>query len=53
VSALAVVRVGALRFAGGPDTQMARNLARDPRRTVTTRREGLDVVGEGVATTVR
>jgi nitroimidazol reductase NimA-like FMN-containing flavoprotein (pyridoxamine 5'-phosphate oxidase superfamily) len=49
VPVLAVVSGDALHFAAGPETQKARNLARDARLSVTTRGEDLDVVVEGDA----
>ena len=48
VPILAIVSDDVLHFAAGPGTQKARNLARDPRVTVTTRGEDFDVVVEGV-----
>jgi nitroimidazol reductase NimA-like FMN-containing flavoprotein (pyridoxamine 5'-phosphate oxidase superfamily) len=53
VPVLAVVSDGSVHFAAGPGTQKARNLARDPRLSVTTHGEDLDVVVEGDARTVR
>lgn len=49
VPVLAAVHADALHVAAGPATQKARNLARDPRVTVTTRGEDVDVVIEGAA----
>lgn len=49
VPVLAVVTGNAVHFAAGPATQKARNLARNPRLTVTTGGDTLDVVVEGVA----
>jgi hypothetical protein len=48
VPVLAVVSGDILHFAAGPTTQKARNLARDPRVTVTTRGDDFDVVVDGV-----
>jgi nitroimidazol reductase NimA-like FMN-containing flavoprotein (pyridoxamine 5'-phosphate oxidase superfamily) len=48
VPVLAVVSGDALHFAAGPATRKARNLAGDPRVTVTTGGEDFDVVVEGV-----
>ena len=53
VPVLAVVTGDAVHFAAGPTTQKARNLARDPRLTLTTSGDALDVVVEGVADRVR
>jgi hypothetical protein len=48
VPVLAVVSGDMLHFAAGPTTQKARNLARDPRVTVTAGGDDFDVVVEGV-----
>jgi hypothetical protein len=53
VPVLAVVSGDFLHFAAGPTTQKARNLARDPQVTVTTRGEDFDVVIDGVVDPVR
>jgi general stress protein 26 len=44
---------GSLYFSTGPDTLKARNLARDPRCTVSTENAGEAVVLEGLAERVR
>lgn len=53
VPVLAVVRGGTLHFAAGPSTQKARNLAQDPRVTITTSGDAVDVVVDGVVDAVR
>jgi nitroimidazol reductase NimA-like FMN-containing flavoprotein (pyridoxamine 5'-phosphate oxidase superfamily) len=53
VPVLAVVSGDALHFAAGPDTQKARNLARDARLTIAMHGDDFDVVVEGDAHMVR
>lgn len=49
---LSVVVDGAIYFCAGPNTQKARNLARDPRCVLTTAAEGIDIVVQGKAARV-
>jgi hypothetical protein len=53
VPVLAVMSGGALHVAAGPETQKARNLAHDPRVTITTSGDDFDVVVEGVVDTAQ
>lgn len=53
VPVLAVVSANTLHSAAGPETQKARNLAKDPCVTITTGGVDLDVVVEGVTDVIR